>query len=222
MNTTLLSILSVLKSTCNMVDEHSTQSNNAFRCSGTPRWNCFAIYNDSYQRTGYMALCFAIEYSKAFPKLRGILSRDPHVPIGGVTATTHEGSSNTPAYHANSLNGSLTEPLVGSSDAMDSIIEDVDVAAEAARVERMFGRAGAQDGAEVVLNGLRKVYRTKQVRGVSCDRASVAMIVFPTRFTGLSNRKSKRGQAGVTCTSVVSWCRANEHDSTILRLAGVM
>ncbi|CAM9183085.1 unnamed protein product [Sphacelaria rigidula] len=124
---------------------------------------------------GYMALCFAIEYSKAFPKLRGVLSRDPHVPIGSVATTTHGRSSNTSADHATSHSGRLTEPLLESSDAMDSIVEDVDVAAEGARVERIFGRADAQDSAEVVLNGLRKVYRTKQGPKVAVHQLSFAV-----------------------------------------------
>lgn len=173
----------------------------------TPWWHgfaIFAIYNDSHQHAGYMALCFAIEYSKAFPKLRGVLSRDPHVPIGSVATTTHGRSSNTSADHATSHSGRLTEPLLESSDAMDSIVEDVDVAAEGARVERIFGRADAQDSAEVVLNGLRKVYRTKQVPCVPYDSATVAMLVFATIFTRLSYWKRERAKqtSHVTCVVV--------------------
>lgn len=110
--------------------------------------------------TGYMTLCLMIEYAKTFPKLRGILSPDPHVPIARVA--TQQGSSYLSADRSSGHCDSSIEPLAA-AESMNLLAEDADVAAEAARVDGMFNSARVEDGAEVVLKGLRKVYRTKQV-----------------------------------------------------------
>lgn len=81
--------------------------------------------------SGYLAICFAIEYAKTFPKLLGWLNSDPKA--------------------------------AEDSGDCSAVLDDEDVAAEARRVERMGGLLGEDDG-EVVLRGLRKVYRTKQAR----------------------------------------------------------
>lgn len=91
-------------------------------------------------------ICFAIEYARTYPKLLGWCFPDPKVDSEGDAVT-----------------GSAEDD------------EDVDVAFEARRVERMAADRGGvfgsgEDGVreEVVLKGLRKVYRTKQARANRC------------------------------------------------------
>lgn len=114
------------------------------------------FFSDS---AGYLAICFAIEYLKTFPKLLGMLNPDPRVPTTAGEASRRQRSYSLPR-------GDGFEPLVG-TDLTDVLSDDEDVAAEALRVEEIFGLGGGADRrGEVVLKGLRKVYRTKQVQSV--------------------------------------------------------
>lgn len=79
--------------------------------------------------TGYLVICFAIEYAQTFPKLAVWISSDPRLAVD-----------------------------------LDDGSEDEDVAREEDRVSHMDGVSGAAAGEEVVLRGLRKVFRTKQAR----------------------------------------------------------
>lgn len=63
-----------------------------------------------------------------------------------------------------------SDPAVAQDPNENGFADDEDVAAEALRVERMGGVLGEEEG-EVVLRGLRKVYRTNQ--------ASRKIIVIP-------------------------------------------
>lgn len=107
--------------------------------------------------TGYLATCLVIEYGTSSPKLLAWLSPDPKT---------------------NKMSDAVSAATATANDPEDD--EDEDVAVEAKRVEIMEEEGVL--GGEVVLNKLRKVYRTQQaslwdlspqVRGSQPLRATV-------------------------------------------------
>lgn len=97
-----------------------------------------------------MSICVAIEYGKTSPKLLRWLSPDPTAEDNGHFAEVDD-------------NDDSSHSMLGRRNSVYNGDEDDDVAAEARRVEGLADGHLAGDGGEVILNKLRKVYRTKQV-----------------------------------------------------------